>query len=776
MRKVLLVVALAGVATLHLSEAIPYVYDELLYTKQFWEEYKLDFPYAIFKEDDEVVARAKDSLAGLFLEDSLSGPQSNLAELIENDLKRGEFQPNSFEVSLIDDNFPLPGAASVAQCKTCLALASVMWQGLVQWSHRYMGTVAAHDLISYGESLCEYEVPEVLLKDWVVLSARVHGNGSPNHPSQQFYMLSVRHRQHARVREIQVVRAACKALLSDKHANALEQGRELSSDDILRMKTSPLLDNLAQRQKEYLAALKKKGAMPLEKLEEDSTEAGERISSDHDTTSGFDDDYRETNAPPVENEDSRPLSAPPPQVQRDCFNKHPQCEYWAERGECEANPGYMVGTKPTGWCRAACFVCPHPQPIQPGGSLTVGAVSDLEQTSTDLLDAIQIAACEESSPCRGIDSNYGAKSRLANAAGVDPDRTAALQKVEFISGPIYAESFGNDIVAGDDNGGGTSTQRVPGVDNHVLDNSMVVTILPIEKAVLPKNKKTLKEKSLPAQDASAVEKTLYDELHDQCMYITNGWWSYEVCYLHTITQFHMPGGQGAPEWLISLGQYRSSDWKYRNMTVKYQSVGLYPVGSVVPYVSQQLDSGNVCELTGEDGVNSLEKVDYGDGEEVGMDVESILNPSKSGEEDETAASTSSEGSEGSESTTTKKKALKIGDQVLRTTLVRFMCSPDVSKHIAVIEPEQCRYIVDIYVPALCRIEGMAPVLPAIVPETVDPATGASDSDNDDDEYNHRMDVEFDDPYVDPDELEEITIRKEAKRKKKEDQQRRKDEL
>lgn len=774
MRKTLFIVALAGLATLHLSQAIPYVYDELLYTKQFWEEYKLDFPYSIFKKEDEVVARAKDSLAGLFSEDSLSGPQTNLAELIEQDLKRGEFQPNSFDVSLIDDSTPLPGAASVAQCKTCLALATVMWQGLVQWSHRYMGAVAAYDLIPYGESLCEYAVPEVLLKEWVVLSARVHGNGSPEHPSQQFYMLSVRHRQHARVREIQVVRAACKALLSEKHADALKEGKELSSDDIFRMEASPLLDILAERQKEYVAALKKKGALPLEKPEGGSFRSGEIIVGDDDAIPGLDDDYLENNAPALEDEDSRP-SAPLPEMQRECFNKHPQCEYWAERGECKANPGYMVGTETTGWCRAACFVCPQPKPALPGGSLNSTAIADLEQISTDLLDTIQTSGCTKSSPCRAINGYYAAKSRLASAAGVDPDRTAALQKVELISGPIEAESFGNND-ADDGSTGGTSnentSQQLPGVDAQLLDGSLVVTILPLKKAVIPKDEKTLKENSPPRKDASAVEKALYEDLHNQCLYVTNGWWSYEVCYLHTVTQFHMPGGQNAPEWVISLGQYRSSDWGVRNMTVQHHKVGLYPVGSVVPYVSQQLESGNICELTGEDGVNSLEKLDDGgdsddDGSIDGAEGKEFDGDGVEGQDPQASASNGDRSS-------FQKSSPRVGDQVLRKTLIRFMCSPDTNKHIAVIEPEQCRYIVDVYVPALCRIAGMVPVLPVAVPEMVQLAGTAAGGGGD--EHSHRMDVDFDDPYVDPDELEEIEIRKESKRKAKEKERLRKDEL
>ena len=36
-------------------------------------------------------------------------------------------------------------------------------------------------------------------------------------------------------------------------------------------------------------------------------------------------------------------------------DEHAECTNWAERGECEANPGYMLTS-----CRAACGVTPEP--------------------------------------------------------------------------------------------------------------------------------------------------------------------------------------------------------------------------------------------------------------------------------------------------------------------------------------------------------------------------------------------------------------------------------
>lgn len=88
MRIIVALLALAGLGSLHLAQAIQYTHDELLYTKQLWDEFKLDFPYSVFQEDDVAVSQAKETVTGLFVEHSLNGPQKNLKELIKQDLER----------------------------------------------------------------------------------------------------------------------------------------------------------------------------------------------------------------------------------------------------------------------------------------------------------------------------------------------------------------------------------------------------------------------------------------------------------------------------------------------------------------------------------------------------------------------------------------------------------------------------------------------------------------------------------------------------------------
>ena len=110
-------------------------------------------------------------------------------------------------------------------------------------------------------------------------------------------------------KEIDVVKAACKSLLKTEGGGP-----------------APALVAAAARQGEYLKVLKATGAA-----------------------------------------DGVPSDTSKPAAQRECFNKHPMCEVWAQRGECVANQAGMVGTPATGWCRHACKACERPHPAAPAG-------------------------------------------------------------------------------------------------------------------------------------------------------------------------------------------------------------------------------------------------------------------------------------------------------------------------------------------------------------------------------------------------------------------------
>lgn len=55
---------------------------------------------------------------------------------------------------------------------------------------------------------------------------------------------------------------------------------------------------------------------------------------------------------------------PPPPIPENCKNQHDLCDHWAESGECEANPVYMVGVRGApGACLAACARCELLDPV-----------------------------------------------------------------------------------------------------------------------------------------------------------------------------------------------------------------------------------------------------------------------------------------------------------------------------------------------------------------------------------------------------------------------------
>jgi prolyl 4-hydroxylase len=49
---------------------------------------------------------------------------------------------------------------------------------------------------------------------------------------------------------------------------------------------------------------------------------------------------------------------PPPPVPSWCKDKRSECPVWAESGECQVNPKYMIGTAESpGDCLASCARC-----------------------------------------------------------------------------------------------------------------------------------------------------------------------------------------------------------------------------------------------------------------------------------------------------------------------------------------------------------------------------------------------------------------------------------
>lgn len=67
-----------------------------------------------------------------------------------------------------------------------------------------------------------------------------------------------------------------------------------------------------------------------------------------------------------------------------------------------------------------------------------------------------------------------------------------------------------------------------------------------------------------------------------------------------------------------------------------------------------------------------------------------------------------DGSQADSSTSTGSGAGSRSLVITRETELRYLCSPDSDMHLVVKEPSQCVYQIDLYVPALCEVEGFRP--------------------------------------------------------------------
>lgn len=233
-----------------------------------------------------------------------------------------------------------------------------------------------------------------------------------------FYMLNQRGGQHATPIELEAVRMACVAVLETheegKGKNAGPAAAPAAAGEGGGAAEGPvdaaslrLLPLVSQALKKYRAALLKK----LRRVEGETSKAGG------------------------------------PSPQRLCWDKHPQCQLWADKasshpvrlvgthayrqahhpptafpipnpildasstpivqGECEANPRYMVGDESTGHCRLACRVCTPPSEPMPEWGIDEEVLLGMKAVAADLLLVLQSKACHKSPHCPWVSAGSG---------------------------------------------------------------------------------------------------------------------------------------------------------------------------------------------------------------------------------------------------------------------------------------------------------------------------------------------------------------------------------
>lgn len=593
-------IALLVALLLSTCHGLQYQHDELLWTKQNWQDYKLPFPWsaAVKQRDTESSRQLQGPLAG-FPSNSLNGPLMDaglVAVQIEEDARRGPLLQvkGGLDVSLLDEAADIDAAAGVSQCKVCGVLVRRLWEGLTRWVDARQQVPSKHRISDFALELCEVEVPIEVLEGWVLHRARLEqGEGLPftvEGQTQEFYMLSQRGKQHATPYEIQAVRRACEKLLRE-HDAGQEKPQVLQQASSLLHKYFQLS---TQRRN------KGQGAAQVEAVE------------------AVDDG---------------------PRPQRQCLDLHPQCKLWQEKGECESNPKYMLGDKGAnnGWCRAACGRCQPPADEGRYQGLPEEDAAYLQSAQADLLAVLESKACVTAAPCKWA-AGQGTQQLLATAkAGADSSSAALLDKAAFIGGPLLSQQQHVDLA----------------LDQTRLKESRPMVVRDLNDAIVPNEGASPLSVQPPEVFTTKAAIEVWQELGAKCLYLSTGWWMYELCYMHHIDQFHMTD-KHAIDWVISLGTYQpgAANWTLTNTSLS----GLYPHHTQVPYASQLYSSGGRCDL----------------------------DPDESG----------------------------VQHSVLRSTELRLMCSPDSEAHIIALEPEQCRYLLELYLPKLCDLPGFQIELPA----------------------------------------------------------------
>jgi hypothetical protein len=676
--------------------------DELVWTKANWREYKLDFPFAFFAEREPELARVLGPggpAAGLAAS-TLGGPYADLPARAAADAERqaSPLRAATFEMSPLDSASDAAAAAGVVGCHACGALAAALWGVLGPHADAHRAAPPPAQLAALAEELCDVEVPVQVLSEHVLLRAKVTppgaapagvpadggagaglpGPGALGGPGvREFYMLIPRQRQHATEAELGAVRDACRALLAEAApplvrpedavaapaAAAAEAARAAAAraraggaappaappetpDAARAPAPSPFLAEVAVQVAEYLAAL--------------------------DAAVG-----------PAAGRPAR--GAPPaPAPQRACADRHPQCGYWAGLGECEANPGYMVGysREREGVCRAACEACAPPPPPRPRGWSDAGAAA-ASAAAAAALERFLTRGCEEAAACRWAADGASRKLALLGGAGAGGAAAAARAALDsraaVVSGPV--------------GGGAAAAAAAPSLGLADADTASrlaasVAAVRPHSAALVAASRGGPAPAGAAAAAAPApAARALAAALGGRCLYVGGGanFWTYELCYGGNATQARVEHGAAAakgPVWEIALGGFERAEWAPRAA----RDADLYPAGAAAPFVAHRLSGGSLCNLT-----------------------------------DAGAAA-------GAPPPT----------QVTRGARVRFFCSPDAALHMTVAEPRRCRYALDVYVPELCGIEGMAPRAGAGAAGAgaggAAAAASGEEEDDDDDEY------------------------------------------
>ncbi|KAK9834104.1 hypothetical protein WJX84_001823 [Apatococcus fuscideae] len=238
----------------------------------------------------------------------------------------------------------------------------------------------------------------------------------------------------------------------------------------------------------------------------------------------------ELGSPPGTGLDPRTVLAPEGQAPDGvtCLDHHHKCSHWASQGECEANPGWMVGGQSTlsrnkGHCRLSCGTC---LPSISSG-LEGEALQRMQGSSGMLLEALMKAACSPLTSCK----IHGELLLQPGAPGAAQHRMAA----DAASAPSGQSSPTSYIDMPDQ-----SFDPTRAVQATVYDQQVEADFL--------------HERSDGQLDLLELEQDMARILGQSCTYVSAGWWTYELCYLRSVRQLHVSSA-GVPDQVHLIGSF-----------------------------------------------------------------------------------------------------------------------------------------------------------------------------------------------------------------------------
>ncbi|GAX75433.1 hypothetical protein CEUSTIGMA_g2877.t1 [Chlamydomonas eustigma] len=412
------------------------VYDEYVWTKSIWEQAKIENvllhanPSDIESNLQVAYPSIKDTVAN-----SLDGPN----------LRREVSQPEDTDglsgmsgVIPVDHSQHIKPASAAAQCSMCHVLFTQIWQrGATHLVERLLsessGADSSLDQILWDvkevgkqmEELCAEEAPDALLKDQTILRL-----GDPI-GNLAFFVIRERKQGAPQATKIETkaARVACKRLIQDAN-------HEIKSAVVKSLETAAA--QLKMLLLKHGIEMGVSGSLAYQSVKDrDDSDATNVVISDHerlqhDLSDKLEDEIGSSQS--IKDEegfaedafsgklsksaalqvvslvkevlhrvgklDARKGASEDEDEDEDggekyedplCMDLHPSCERWADSGECDANPTYMVGTTLSkGHCRKACGVCVPRKEGAAAGSLSSVDTTELRKAHPQLESDIEI--------------------------------------------------------------------------------------------------------------------------------------------------------------------------------------------------------------------------------------------------------------------------------------------------------------------------------------------------------------------------------------------------